>query len=89
MKAVVLDDFIKCAEKLPGNVQRQVTHALSLWRQDPLYKSLQFKQAKTKDPVWSIRIGRQYRALALREADTVKWFWVGPHDEYMKLLNRL
>ncbi len=36
-----------------------------------------------------IQVGRQYRALALREADTVKWFWVGPHDEYMKLLNRL
>ena len=89
MKDVVLDDFIKCDEKLPDNVRRQVTHALSLWRQDPFYNSLQFKQAKTKDPVWSIRIGRQHRALALREADTVEWFWVGSHDEYMKLLNRL
>jgi hypothetical protein len=40
-------------------------------------------------PVYSVRIGIGYRALGLREADTVSWFWIGSHAEYDELLRRL
>ena len=89
MKAVFQDDYFKHVKRLPDPVRRQTERALVLWRRDPFHASLHFKAAKTKGPFWSIRIGRQYRALALRETDTVEWFWVGHHDEYMKLLKRL
>ena len=89
MKSVFQNDFFKYLEKLPDQARRQTERTLLLWRKDPFHPSLQFKATKTKGSIWSLRIGRQYRALALRETDTVEWFWVGHHDEYMKLLNRL
>jgi hypothetical protein len=38
--------------------------------------------------LWSARINDAYRALALREDDVFYWFWVGPHDQYERLINR-
>ena len=39
-----------------------------------------------KDDVWSVRINRNYRALGIRDADAVVWFWIGTQREYDKLL---
>ncbi len=35
------------------------------------------------------RIGIHYRALALREGDTLLWFWIGSHADYDTLLSQL
>jgi len=35
---------------------------------------------------WSVRVTDAYRALSIREANVFTWFWIGPHDEYMRLL---
>jgi len=43
-------------------------------------------QKKTGN-AWSVRIGGGYRALALLDADTFYWFWIGTHDEYERLLD--
>lgn len=33
-------------------------------------------------------VDNQYRALAIRvEAETFRWFWIGEHDEYMRILD--
>ena len=38
--------------------------------------------------VWSIRIGiTGYRALGDLRGDTVYWFWIGPHDEYERIIS--
>jgi hypothetical protein len=35
-------------------------------------------------------VGRVYRALGTMTAsDEVVWFWIGPHDEYEKILKAL
>jgi hypothetical protein len=34
-------------------------------------------------------LGLGYRALGLREADHIYWFWIGSHAEYDELLRRL
>ena len=36
--------------------------------------------------LWSVRISRGYRALGLFKDDTIHWFWIGPHDEYERIL---
>jgi hypothetical protein len=33
-----------------------------------------------------VRVSRGYRALALRHDDELTWFWIGPHDEYERIL---
>ena len=45
-------------------------------------------QLKPVGAFWSVRISRSYRALAYREDDIFTWFWIGPHDEYEKILYR-
>jgi hypothetical protein len=36
--------------------------------------------------VWSARVTDAYRALAIREADSLTRFWIGSHDEYQRLI---
>jgi hypothetical protein len=39
--------------------------------------------------VFSVRVGLHYRAVALRDQDTLIWFWIGTHADYDHLLRSL
>ena len=54
-----------------------------LWLRDPHHPSLQFKKVGR---YWSARIGLDHRALAILIGDEAKWFWIGSHDEYERLI---
>jgi hypothetical protein len=45
-----------------------------------------FKRVSDVEPLYSARIGPNYRALGTLEGDTVTWRWIGPHDEYVRRL---
>jgi len=68
---------------------RVSARAYALWRPDPYHPSLRFKRVSQRQPIYSVAIGIGYRALGLREADHVYWFWIGPHAEYDELLKHL
>jgi hypothetical protein len=53
---------------------------------NPRHPSLHFKKAGKK--FWSARVGRDYRALAIQIYRGMEWFWIGPHSEYEKILDR-
>jgi hypothetical protein len=36
-----------------------------------------------------VRITIEYRALGVRDADEIVWFWIGSHADYEKLISRL
>jgi hypothetical protein len=40
------------------------------------------------EPIWSVRVDLDWRALGVVDAGTMVWFWVGPHAEYEALLKR-
>jgi len=40
-------------------------------------------------PIYSARVGLGYRALAVRDDDTVVWFWIGTHADYDRLIRSL
>jgi hypothetical protein len=40
-------------------------------------------------PIYSARIGLDYRALAVVDGDTVIWFWIGSHADGDHLLRTL
>ncbi len=48
---------------------------------------LHFKKLHPNE-IYSVRITISYRALAVKEADTYIWFWIGSHAEYDKMLSR-
>jgi len=82
LKSRVTEDFLALFAKLPAEVQTRARKNYRLWQQDPSHPSLHFKRVHSKEPVYSIRVGRRWRALGLLEEDTIYWFWIGSHSEY-------
>ncbi|MEA2165396.1 MAG: hypothetical protein QOK37_3523 [Thermoanaerobaculia bacterium] len=73
--------------ELPSEVREQAREAYRLFSSNPCHASLHFKRAHTKRLVFAARVGRHYRVLGLREEENViVWFWIGPHEQYEKLL---
>ena len=60
--------------------------AYRLFRQNPHHPSLRFKQVHPVEPIFSVRINRNYRAVGIREGDQIIWFWIGAHAGYDKLI---
>jgi hypothetical protein len=89
VKSSITKQFRTRLYQLPTTVQELAAQAYTLWRSDPYHPSLQFKRVSQRQPIYSVRVGIGYRALGLREADHIYWFWIGSHDEYDQLLKRL
>lgn len=89
MKSRITRKFRKRFGQLPPQVRRKARRAYALWRKRPHHSSLQFKRVSQRQPIHSVRIGLGWRALGLMEDETIYWFWIGPHGEYDKLLDRL
>jgi hypothetical protein len=71
---------------LPVEAQDLAIEKYELFRQDPHHPSLGF-QAKGR--VWTVDIGRSYRAIAIKTENELSWFWIGSHEDYNKVLKRL
>jgi len=56
-----------------------------LLKEDPKHPSLHFKKI---GKLWSARVGKNYRALAMEDNTGFIWVWIGNHSEYERLLNK-
>ena len=63
MKSHTEARFWKFYTRLPAAVQRDADEAYQLWLSTPYHPSLQFKRVDSRDPLYSVRMGRGYRAL--------------------------
>jgi hypothetical protein len=72
---------------LPEDVQRQARSAYRVFVDDPFHPSLHFKQVHPTQPIYSVRISLDYRALGIREGDEIVWFWIGSHADYDRLIS--
>ena len=52
-------------------------------KENPRHPSLHLKQI---GPLWSVRVGINYRALGLDVESGIQWFWIGTHSEYDELV---
>ena len=86
MKHRAAPSFWQGYRKLPGDTQRLANDCYKLLRQDPRHPSLHFKRIGR---LWSVRIGRRYRALAVEDGGDFVWFWIGSHAEYDAMLKKL
>ncbi len=89
MNSYLTEDFINCFNKLPVIVQEQARRNYRLWKENQHYPSLRFKRIHPQEAIYSIRIGKGWRALGLVENDTITWFWIVSHADYDKLLSQL
>ena len=87
MNSVLNQEFIKCFRKLPERIKKQAKKNYRLWVSNTLHPSLDFKQVHTNLPIYSIRVVIGWRALGLKENDTIIWYWIGSHSDYEKLIS--
>ena len=86
MKSRTTKGFWSHFNGLSAEVRNQAARTFRLWRENPTHPSLYFKRVHATEPVYAVRVSRNYRALGLRKGDTMTWFWIGSHADYDKLL---
>jgi len=85
----VTPDFRSLYRNLPGSVRRQARQAFGLFARDPHHPGLRFRKVHPTRPIYSARVGIDYRAVGVRDGDEIDWFWIGSHSEYDHLLKHL
>jgi hypothetical protein len=70
---------------LPESVQTVARKNFELLKEDPSHPSLHFKKV---GKLWSVRAGINHRAIAVQEGADFIWVWIGPHDEYRRLIKQ-
>ncbi len=70
-------------QALSPDVRRLALKNFRLWLHDPRHPSIQFKKVGA---FWSARVGSDHRAVGIINHEGVEWFWIGPHDEYERII---
>jgi mRNA-degrading endonuclease RelE of RelBE toxin-antitoxin system len=78
--------FWRLYAALPKQVRKLADKNFALLKHSADHPSLQFKKVKGRDRLWSARVGRGYRALAMEVDGGHQWFWIGTHGEYDRLI---
>jgi hypothetical protein len=61
----------------PEPVKERSREAYGQFVENPDHPGLRFKRIHSTEPIYSVRVTKGYRALGLREGDTMVWFWIG------------
>lgn len=88
MNSHITDKFRKAFAELLANVRKQARQAYQLFIENSHHPSLRFKSIHPTRPIFSVRIGLNYRAVGIREGDDIIWYWIGSHAEYDKLIQQ-
>ena len=88
MKHLTLPRFWRRYQALPKEVQKTADKKFKLLKTTPHHPSLHLKKIGQQNPLWSVRVSRQYRALGREKPEGIVWFWIGSHDDYEQLLKR-
>ncbi len=83
MKHHASPKYWKHYHNLTEQIRKLADKNFELLKQNPKHPSLHFKQIGR---FWSVRVGLSHRALAIEGEKGLVWFWIGPHDEYERLL---
>jgi mRNA-degrading endonuclease RelE of RelBE toxin-antitoxin system len=89
MNSVTTEKFRKSYENLPLHVQQVARDAFHQWKEDSFHPGLHFKLVHSRKSIYSVRIGLSWRALGIKEGETMIWFWIGSHADYDKILSTL
>lgn len=81
--------FRDCFERLPESVREDARKAFKLFAQDPFDPRLHFKCVHPNHPIYSARVNKDgYRAVGLRDGEDIDWYWIGDHNEYMRVIRQ-
>ncbi|NEP90717.1 MAG: hypothetical protein F6K18_30060 [Okeania sp. SIO2C2] len=89
MNSQTTSKFWKAFNQLPESIQETAKEIYQLWQKDPYNSSLQFKKIHPIKPIYSVRIGLNWRAVGIKDSNTIIWFWIGSHSDYNQLISQL
>lgn len=89
MRSVTGPRFRKQFGGLPAEVRIQAKVAYQRWKIDPFHPGLHFSRVHPTEPIYSVRIGIHWTAVALVEDNIATWIWIGSHSDYDRLLDSL
>lgn len=89
MKSKTTLRFRKAFALLPHKIREQARNNYRLFRQNNRHPGLRFKQIHSNMPIYSVRIGRDYRAIGYKTENEIVWFWIGSHSDYENLIENL
>ena len=89
MNSHITARFREAFAELAADVRKQARQAYRLFIENPHHPSLRFKSIHPTRPIYSVRIGLDYRAVGIRDQDDIIWYWIGSHAEYDKLIRQL
>jgi mRNA-degrading endonuclease RelE of RelBE toxin-antitoxin system len=72
--------------RLRDEIRELADKNFSLLNQSPRHPSLHLKKIRGREDLWSARVGRDYRALAVAIDDGLQWFWIETHADYERLI---
>ena len=75
-------EFWQLYHKLPLRIQSATRKAYQLFTQNAAHPSLRLERLRVDPRAWSVRITRDYRAVARRHGDEWLWFWIGTHNGF-------
>lgn len=76
--------FWRAYAALDASAKAAARRSYQLFAQNPAHPSLRFKKLGGYDHIWSVRVNEQYRAVGEREGDTIRWVWIGTHNQFDK-----
>jgi len=77
--------FWSSFNELPLATQNLAKKNYALLKKNLKHPSLHFKKT---GKLWSARVGKNYRALAMEDNEGYIWVWIRNHAEYERLLNK-
>ena len=89
MNSFLTPQFLRLYRALPEHVRQQARQSYALFEQDPHHPSLRFRQVHPARPIFSARVGLNYRVVGIRDGNGIFWFWIGSQADYDHMLSQL
>ena len=83
MKSLGTEKFWKAYHALPPGIKEAARATHQKFLEKPAHPSLQLERLRSDPRFWSVRVTRDYRAVAQRfEGDLWVWVWIGSHSDF-------
>ena len=89
MNSRTTERFRDALGKLPADIRKRDREAYLQFQENPQHPGLRFKKVHSIEPIYSVRITQDYRAVGIVRRDEIVWFWIGSHAKYEKLLSSM
>jgi hypothetical protein len=75
-------EFWRLYSDLPREIRKAADATYKKFRGNPAHPGLNLERLRSDPRGWSVRVTRDYRAVALRKGDDWVWVWIGNHKDF-------